>query len=190
MSEQRVVSVASGGGTPSVMIAGGSVSISGLALNISGSSVNVSGNVVNISGQSVLLYSGSNLVQIASGYNQVQLLSGVNQVQLISGFNQVYIGGSGIFSISGCGSAASGGVVLASCGPIVSATLRNLSGNGPMMIGGISTGSYPAAGIGMELFQTETITLRVTNTNQISVFNEQTATSGQNIFVIATCSYY
>lgn len=152
MSEQRVVIVASGGGIPSVSIAGGG------AINVSGSAVTISGNFIQ------------------------------GAIQFSSGYNHVYIGGSGIFCVSGgAGSANSGGAVLASCGPIISATLRSMSGNGPMMIGGTSIGNYPTSGIGMELFAGETMTLRVTNTNQLSVYNESGNISGQFVNIIATC---
>lgn len=172
MSEQRVVVVSSGGTIPppiSVTLSSGTAvaaSVSGNVVVISGQPVSVSGNAVSVSGNII-------------------------SSQIISGFNRVNIGGSGLLCAGGAGvgSAGSGGVILASCGPIISATLRSFSGNGPMMIGGIISGSYPNSGVGVELFAGETITLRVTNTNQISVYNESGNISGQFVNIITTCGY-
>ncbi len=78
--------------------------------------------------------------------------------------------------------AASGGVQgFFSGGPLVSVTLRNNSGNGPMYIGGASGTTTPFIGTGIELYANETFTIAVANFNQIRAVTSAAGTSGQII---------
>lgn len=186
----------------STTVASGLWLASGIQPNISGQAVSISGNVVIISGvQTVSVISGaisiaSGAVSIASG--SITINSGITWMESStqSGHNMVLEVGKGVIfpitSGNGLGSAASGGMTLASCGPLVSATIRSQSGNGPMVIGGAVGTSGTAALLsgtnnyaGIELFAGESLTLKVTNTNLISVFNQTAGTSGQKVTLVS-----
>lgn len=145
----------------------------------------------------VLLASGGTIpasinAQTLSGLAVIPLALGIQSVSYASGQGKIYIGGSGNFCISGggIGSNSSGGVIMASCGPIISATLRSNSGNGAMVVGGVGIGNAATSGVGIELFANETITLKVTNTNQISLYNEASTISGQGVTVLCTAGIF
>lgn len=153
--------------------------------NISGN-VGVSGNVAVLSGQLAVLsgqlaiLSGSITVNSGTIFLPSTTQSGHNYI-LEVGSASIVVTASG----AGIGSFASGGMTLASSGPLISVTLRNQSGNGPVMIGG-ATGTSGTASVatGVEMFANESLTMKVSNTNLLSVWNETAGTSGQKVWIL------
>lgn len=168
-------------------------SVSGNTANVDFSgNLSVNASVVataNISGQPVNLVSGTGPISIQSG---VYLASGISvtasvtaqisgqSVALFSGSNNVREVGSslinsplsGAFIITGL----SGGNQLFSGGPFLSVLLRSASGNNTMFVG-----NQPANGVGIPLFSNETITFKISNSQNIWAF---AATSGQSLFYV------
>lgn len=150
------VNLVSGTGPISIMsglyLASG-ISIAGnFSTTVSSGLSLASGLVPNISGQSVALYSGSNNVR--------EVGSTIINSNL-----------SGAYIITG----NSGGSVLFSAGPLISATLRSASGNTVMFIAGLGN-NVPSNNVGIPLYGNETLTFKVANFNAISAF---ASTSGQ-----------
>ena len=161
------------------------------AVQVSGG-VTISGGVT-VSGAIAVL---SGVVNVASG--NVYVTSGFFGLNAStqSGLNYVLEVGNKVLTPSasgtGLGSFGSGGITLASSGPMISVTLRSISGNSPMLIGGttttnapsVATANVPAPGVGVELFANESLTLKVSNTNLINVMNQTAGTSGQRVTII------
>lgn len=84
---------------------------------------------------------------------------------------------SGAFVIT----SLSGGSTLFSGGPLLSATLRNSSGNNVMYVGGVGGTNQPYANNGIEIYANESLTLKVPNFNLIAVV---ASTSGQRLSYI------
>ena len=166
-----------------VGISGGGLTVSG-GMTISGGvtvsgMVGISGNVAVVSG-AISVISGSITVNSGTIFLPNTTQSGHNYV-LEVGNGGIVVTASG----AGIGSFASGGMTLASSGPLVSVTLRNLSGNGPMMIGGaVGTSGTASVATGVEMFANESLTMKVNNTNLLSVWNESAATSGQKVWIL------
>lgn len=127
-------------------ISGMTVTLS--ANSISGSTVSLSPN--SISGQTVVLSTpvsvSGNVIQI-SGQNTKEFGSSI-----IPGTQTVGIGSGTALPSNAC----------------FSVTVRSLSGNTPMYVGG--AGTLANSGVGMILYSTDSVTLKVNNTNQVSIF--------------------
>jgi hypothetical protein len=171
--------------------------------NISGQNVVVSSGAISIVSGSITVNSGTITASVSSGAvsvtsGAISVVSGsitVNSGTIFlptatqSGHNYVLeVGNSVLFSIGsgvGLGSFASGGMTLASSGPLISLTIRSQSGNGPMNIGGaVGTSGTAATGVGIELFANESVTLKVNNSNLVSCWNQTAGTSGQKVTMI------
>lgn len=160
--------------------AGGTSNVSGAAVILGSGTSAVSGQVSILSG-SITINSGNVFVTSGTFFLPASTQSGHSYV-LEVGNAAVVLTASG----AGIGSFASGGMTLASSGPLISTTLRNQSGNGPVMIGGaVGTSGTAAAGVGMEMFANESLTMKVSNTNLLSVWNETAGTSGQSVRVLS-----
>lgn len=156
------------------------------------SSSNISGTV-GVSGTVAI---GSGLVSVASGSisvasGSITINSGIVWLNTSTQSGHSYVlevGNAAVVvtaSGAGIGSFASGGMTLASSGPLISVTLRSQSGNGPLMVGGaVGTSGTAAAGVGMEMFANESLTMKVNNSNLLSIFNETAATSGQKVSIL------
>ena len=143
-------------------------SVSGDVVAISGATitatVNVSGNVVQISGQSVSANVSGQVVQI-SGQAMTTNISG--NVVNISG-QITSVGTSFLPNALTQVNDLSGGVLLPS-GAVFSMVVLNMSGNGPIWLGG--TGSKRAiSGTGPILYASQSIALGLNNFNLVSVF--------------------
>ena len=155
-----------------VGLSGDPVSISGQPVSVSGNAVRISGSMVSISGQPVSV--SGNMVSISG---QPVTVSG-NAINTSGNVNYNY--GTVIRTTSGTiATSLSGGTELGS-GITNKFTIRNLSGNAPVYIGG--TGSEaPFSGKGMILFGNESQEFEVDNFNRMRVF---AVTSGQRVRVI------
>jgi hypothetical protein len=153
---------------------------SGIVPNISGQAVSMSGNALLVNQGAPTMASGFgfsggvvtvNAIYDLSGQNwipTVSLASGVGAPQGIgiTPATKVRIGMSGVAIQSGIPS-LSGGVALQS-GDLYVLTLRNLSGNAEMYVGG--SGAYPYSGVGFPIGGGDAVTLSVSNANLVSVF--------------------
>lgn len=137
-------------------------SVSGNMVSVSGQPVSVSGNMVSVSGQPVTV--SGNVVNTSGNVN--------------FDFGTVIRTTSGTIVTS-----LSGGTELGS-GIVINVTVRNLSGNGPMYIGGTGT-EAPFSGKGMILFGNESQTYDIDNFNKIRLFAN---TSGQRVRVIGVAA--
>lgn len=171
-----------------VSVASGAWLASGIVTNISGQPVNISGALVqpslgNPTMTSGFGFSGAIGVILAnydfSGQawvplNTISSGAGAGLEVGLQAATKIRIGTSGTAIQSGVPS-LSGGVALQS-GDLYVITLRNLSGNNEMYVGG--SGAYPFSGVGFPLGGGDAVTLSVTNANLVSVF---AVTSGQRI---------
>lgn len=152
---------------------------SGIAVILGSGTAGVSGQVSVLSG-SITVNSGTVFVASGNIWFPSTTQSGHSYV-LEVGNAGVVVSASG----AGIGSFASGGMTLASSGPLVSVTLRNQSGNGPVMVGGaVGTSGTASVSTGVEMFANESLTMKVNNTNLLSVWNETAATSGQKVWIL------
>lgn len=161
---------------------------SGIIPNISGQAVSISGDsVVPVLGAPTMTsgfgYSGAIGVMDSmydfSGQKWVPLssvTSGMNSALEIAPMpaSKIRIGLSGTAVQSGL-PASSGGTALQS-GDLYVITVRNLSGNNTMYVGG--SGAFPFSGFGFPIGGGDALTLSITNANLVYVFP---ATSGQFI---------
>lgn len=202
----------SAAGTPNIsggVTVSGGVTISGL-VGISGGGLTISGGVtisglVGISGGGLTVSGGMTVSGGVTVSGNVSITSGNIYVTsgLISFYPSTRTGNNYVLEVGnatlstaasgvGMGSFASGGVTLASCGPLISVTLRSVSGNSAILVGGTTTTNAPsvatanvaAPGVGIELFANESLTLKVSNTNLINVMNETAGTSGQRVTIV------
>ena len=179
-------------GQNQVQMSGQLVAVSGLvATSISGNIVNTSGQVSIISGQPVLisgqLVAVSGLIATSVSGNMVSVSgqpANVSGNVVNTSGNVNYDFGTIIRTTSGTiVTSLSGGTELGS-GVVINLTVRNISGNAPMYIGG--TGSEaPFSGKGMILFGNESQTFDIDNFNKIRLFAN---TSGQRARVIGVAA--
>lgn len=173
----------------SVTLASNVVTVSGNAVvaSISGNVISISGDVLNMSGSSVVPSLGAPTMASGFGFSggigvvpAMWDFSGANWVPLssvTSGNNsaltvaqetatKIRIGLSGTAVQSGIPN-TSGGTALQS-GDLYVITVRNVSGNNDMYIGG--SGALPYSGFGFVLCGGDAITMSITNANLVYVY--------------------
>jgi hypothetical protein len=162
-----------------VSVSGQAIRVSGNMVSVSGQAVTVSGNVVLVSGQLVAV---SGLVATSVSGNMVTISGQVVTVSgnVVNTSGQInYDFGTTLRTTSGTiVTSLSGGTELGS-GIVLNVTVRNLSGNNVMYVGGASgTGHEPFSGKGMLLFGNESQTFEIDNFNKVRLFAN---TSGQRV---------
>lgn len=165
------ITVLSGGATIGTVTIGSqpisvTTSISGNAI-ASGIVPNISGQAVSVSGNTVITSISGNAVSISGN---ILNISGVTP----NAATQIRIGLSGTAVQSGIPN-TSGGTALQS-GDLYVITVRNVSGNNDMYVGG--SGARPFSGFGFVLCGGDAVTMSITNANLVYVF---ATTSGQFI---------
>ena len=171
-----------------------SVSISGQTVSLTGGGISVSGSAVYTSGQQIrIVDSYGNLLRstfsvdgtLVGPYAEVLAVATLSgSITKVSGQVTVETGNTPRTQGGTVITALSGGTTLANI-PGFSLLLRNLSGNGTMMVG---TNANPPnfigiSGIGIPLYGGEQLPLKVTNANKIQVL---AGISGQTLAVFMT----
>lgn len=190
----------------SLLVSGGGVTLASGAWPASGVVPNISGQPVGVSGQGITPIRGNPTMCSGFGFSGGMVVvpsmydfSGQNFVPLsasISGNNnalgvsqtpatKIFIGYSGTVVQSGMTSNSGGDPLVGKSGtPIATTcfqvTIRNLSGNNTVYVGG--SGSRPFSGAGFPLYGGDGLTQSITDASLVYVF---AATSGQFIQWIA-----